>query len=287
MSGGTRHLFGGDWTQEKLRMLEKYLSAYATIMQKQPFDFAYIDAFAGTGYLQEEGDSDQPSLFPTFEAPEREFLQGSVRTALDVEPELDTYIFIEKDNDKFAELQQIGSEYPEKDVRFINEDANAWLLERCHERDWTKHRAVVFLDPFGMQVPWETVQAIADTEAIDLWILFPLGIGANRLLTRNGEIPPGWEARLNAVFGTEAWKERFYEDTPTLFDEKARQKVIDIEGIGRFYNDRLGEEFAMVADNPRYLHNSRGNPLYLLCFAAANPKGAPTAVKIAQHILRG
>jgi hypothetical protein len=28
-----------------------------------------------------------------------------------------------------------------------------------------------------------------------------------------------------------------------------------------------------------------GVPIYLLCFAAGNPKGAPTAVKIAKDIL--
>jgi hypothetical protein len=28
------------------------------------------------------------------------------------------------------------------------------------------------------------------------------------------------------------------------------------------------------------------NPLYLLCFAAGNDKGAPIAVKIANHILK-
>jgi len=33
------------------------------------------------------------------------------------------------------------------------------------------------------------------------------------------------------------------------------------------------------------LKNSRSSPLYLLCFAAANKGGAPTALKIAQDIL--
>jgi len=41
------HKFGGNWTKEKLKRVEKYLKAYATIMNKQNFRFAYIDAFAG------------------------------------------------------------------------------------------------------------------------------------------------------------------------------------------------------------------------------------------------
>ncbi len=41
------HGFGGSWTEEKLKRVEKYLKAYATIMNKQNFRFAYIDAFVG------------------------------------------------------------------------------------------------------------------------------------------------------------------------------------------------------------------------------------------------
>ena len=48
------HGFGGNWTEEKLKRVEKYLKAYATIMNKKKFRFAYIDAFAGTGYREEK-----------------------------------------------------------------------------------------------------------------------------------------------------------------------------------------------------------------------------------------
>jgi hypothetical protein len=50
---------------------------------------------------------------------------------------------------------------------------------------------------------------------------------------------------------------------------------------------RLKTIFAKVAENPLPLRNSTNTPLYLLCFAAGNPKGATTAVKIAQDILKG
>jgi len=35
-------------------------------------------------------------------------------------------------------------------------------------------RGVIFLDPYGMEVSWETVEAIARTEALDCWYFFPL-----------------------------------------------------------------------------------------------------------------
>ena len=52
----------------------------------------------------------------------------------------------------------------------------------------------MFLDPYGTQVSWTTIKAIADTRAIDLWILFPIGT-VNRLLNRDGQIIEGRKKR--------------------------------------------------------------------------------------------
>jgi hypothetical protein len=57
-----------------------------------------------------------------------------------------------------------------------------------------------------------------------------------------------------------------------------------VEKIQEFIQERLGQCFARVAEG-LVLRNSRSSPLYSLCFAAANERGAPTAVKIAQNIL--
>ncbi len=35
----------------------------------------------------------------------------------------------------------------------------------CAKRNWKKCRAVVFLDPFGNQVEWKTIEAIARTKS--------------------------------------------------------------------------------------------------------------------------
>jgi len=61
-----------------------------------------------------------------------------------------------------------------------------------------------------MQVEWSTVEAIAATKAIDLWLLFPLGIGVNPLLTRSAEIPEAWRHRLDLLLGTTEWFDEFY-----------------------------------------------------------------------------
>ena len=74
--------FGGDWTAEKLERVRKYLVAYATIMQKQNFRFAYIDAFAGTGYrtLKQTKDPRELLVPELAENDSQGFLDGSAHS---------------------------------------------------------------------------------------------------------------------------------------------------------------------------------------------------------------
>jgi hypothetical protein len=63
-------------------------------------------------------------------------------------------------------------------------------------------------------------------------------------------------------------------------------KEANFDSIGKYFVSRLKTIFAGVAENPLPLRNSKNVPIFLLCFAASNPKGASTAVKIAQDILK-
>lgn len=289
----TPHTFGGGWTAEKLERVRKYLVAYSTIMNQHRFRYAYIDAFAGTGYrTRSRGNDPSEPIFPELlEAEPQEFLEGSARIALQIEPRFHKYIFIEQDPERYAELGRLREVFPElaNDIILESSDANEYLKDLCLNRNWTYRRAVLFLDPYGMQVSWETIEAIARTQAIDLWILFPLGVGVNRMVTRDGKINDSWRRKLDMIFGATDWYEAFYQPkvTPGLFgEETSMEKISDFDSIGQYFVRRLKTVFSGVAENPRPLYNSRNNPLYLLCFAAGNPKGAKTAIKIAQDILR-
>jgi three-Cys-motif partner protein len=140
-----------------------------------------------------------------------------------------------------------------------------------------------------MQVDWSTIEALAATKAIDLWYLFPLGVGVARLLTHDGDIPEPWKKRLDTLFGTDTWRTEFYRVTlgqADLFGESRDVVSRDapVAKIESFIHRRLDGTFVKAAKG-KILRNSRQSPLYLLCFAAANEKGAPTAIKIAQDIL--
>jgi three-Cys-motif partner protein len=292
----SRRQFGGRWTQQKLDLLRKYLSAYTTILSKQsqkfPLRFAYIDAFAGTGYreLKETGSSTNLLLPELAGLEPQQFLQGSARIALECVPAFHRYVFIEKDAAKIAELEaNLRRDFPEKEKQIIfhHGDANTVIQDLC-EKNWKLHRAVLFLDPFGMQVAWPTIEAIAGTRAIDLWILFPLGVAVNRLLTRDGQISEPWRRRLDEIFGADDWYKEFYRTTTTLtlFGEVAQtEKLASTPVIMDYFVRRLKSVFPHVAENPLPLYNSKHSPLYVLFFAAGHPKAGKTAVKIAQNIL--
>jgi three-Cys-motif partner protein len=272
----TLHQFGGRWTDKKLELVHKYLQAYTIIFNRNPntqkLHTIYLDAFAGTGYRN----------LPTG--------RDENRIALEVEPPFKEYIFIENDPEYAHELENLRVDFlaTRPNIHIHNENANTFLQTWLQRANWHTTRAVVFLDPYGMQVDWEIIESIGQAKAIDLWLLFPLGVAVNRLLTKSAPPPKKWASALTRIFGTDEWQQAFYPRKKqfTLFgEEEVQAKQANFEAIGHFFLQRLQNTFAAVAPNPFVLTNSKNNPLYWLYFASGNPKGAPTAVKIATDIL--
>ncbi len=208
-------LFGGDWTEQKLEAISKYLQAYATALSKTKFKRIYVDAFAGTGYRELRQKPDDGSIFDqewmSLEGEESTgFLDGSAKRALRVSPPFDQYVFIERTARKAIELARLTEEFKDLADRISVHcaDANTTIRQLCSRWDKAGSRGVFFLDPFGMQAEWDTIQAVAKTGCIDTWILFPFA--ANRLLTKfPSDIPNAWRLRLNRFFGTDEWEQRF------------------------------------------------------------------------------
>lgn len=275
--------FGGVWTEIKIEMVGKYLSAYTQALKYQPspsrpFKLIYIDAFAGTGQYNNKED----------EAVE---MDGSAKVALELEQPFGTYYFIDKDSKKLDKLQELLINYTALQSDFIikNGDANEIICELCDQIDWRYKRAVIFLDPFGLQVRWKTIQAIARTKSIDLWFLFPVS-AINRMLKRNGKISDEWSAKLDDVLGTHDWYGEFYTKSPQLsllgFDQGFK-KTANFDNIIEFSLKRLESEFSAVHQQPRVFTNKSNSPLFALCFAVGNESEAAKklAMKIAGHIL--
>lgn len=281
--------FGGSWTEKKLSVVRRYLEVYAGALKSQPFKRLYIDAFAGTGARAEREASSLPLLdLPDIEA----IAKGSARLALEVEPPFHEYILIEKITRRAEELSRLRTEYPTRAIRIVNADANDAVGAICQSTNWRSSRGVIFLDPFGLQLSWATLVQIAETRALDMWILIPTGIGLRRMLTKDGDIPKEWQETLDRFLGTREWRTEFYstEESVDLLGEPIRRNVRDArsEKLEDFVLGRLRTIFPTVLNRGVAMTNTRGHAMYLLCFASANPssKVKTLALRLAQWAAR-
>lgn len=283
--------FGGQWTEDKLEILRRYLDAYTTALKNQPFQLIYVDAFAGEGYWRPplpDGHEIMAELGYTLD----DFVElrdGSPRIALDTsEKPFDRLLLIEKDPTHYESLMRLKAEFPNRNIEILNADANDALPMFCDSMG-NFDRAVVFLDPYATQVSWETVDKLAQTEKVDCWILFPLGAIARMLPTGN-EPPQSLADQLDRVFGgREYWQGLYSSYTqPTLFggDVTMQERTSGSDQIANRYRERLESVFVRVAPVARVFRNSRNAPMFSFFFAASNMHGAPIAMNIANSIMR-
>lgn len=272
--------YGGPWTVEKLEILERYLDAYTTALKDQPFRLMYIDAFAGTGHV-ELGQSDPEA---------KDFIRGSATRAVSIGGKpFDKLVFIEKDRERCRELEYLKGQHPGRDIQIENSDANEFLGQL--QQNWTQWRGVLFLDPFGTQVEWSTIEKIAGYEALDTWILFPVSAIARMLPTsrRPDAIAEGLVTRLNKVYGDENWR-NLYRPNPqgNLFGQAEHERDSGTDGLLKIYKDKLSGLFGnRFLTQSRTLKNSRNAALYEFLFCIGNLSGIGLAKRIAEHILKG
>ena len=272
--------FGGPWTQEKLEILRRYLDTYTTALKNKRFTLTYIDAFAGAGGMYIDSDDEYAEF--------HEFHEGSTKIALEIsDKQFDRLVFIEENSGRIQSLQALANQYSGRNISIIEGNTNQEIPNFCNSMR-SSDRAVVFLDPFATEVSWDTVKAIADTEKIDCWILFPL-MAITRMMPTGKEPNEAMSNQLDRIFGGRQYWQQNYQDSLQipLFDNRPRrEREQGNEKIADSYKEQLRTVFHCVAEPRRILRNSKNGPLFELFFAASNPRGASTAIEIANHILK-
>lgn len=287
--------WGGIWTEEKLDCFESYVRAYLTIMNayrdKCNWKLLYFDGFAGCG---SRGSEDRFALEQVYGANpidenELKLYAGAAERVVRLEQVMrgfDYYYFVDRNEDNLTRLELKLAPYTTTGRKVFRPDnANSQLIELSKGmKDNQNLKTLCFLDPFGMNIDWESIVSIAG-RSIDLWILVPTGSIVNRLIQKNGELR--YPDKLQNFFGLpeEEIKQRLFvsETENTLFGEETRiQKVRgSIQEIANIYCDQLGELFPYVTSKPLVLKNSNNVPIFHFVCASYNA----TAVKIAQQII--
>jgi len=286
----------GPWAKEKLDCLSAWLDPYTTILKNQSRwceAYYYIDAFAGAGRAplrQELTGNPQQFLFdiPNFrndQSEQVEYVDGSPIVALTLPNLFSRYIFVEKSQTRAEALRTLAQSYSLLDrVEVHSDDANVVIENQLLKAgiNWRHNRGVVFLDPFGLQVPWRTIELIASTAAFEVMINFPVGMAIQRLLPQLGVSNAAHKAMLDEYFGCGEWEDIVYERPDDLFNERTPRKYDDAgTRLVRWYSERLRSAFGYVSA-PRLFTNSQGGHLYYLIHAGPNKTGS----KIANHVLK-
>lgn len=296
--------FGSAATDLKLEVIAEYLTQYKRVMHGAQnkarkngwtvWQSMYIDAFAGTGGrpTNTNDSSDQDSLLETDDQVEK-FKIGSALMSLEGKLAFDHYVFIEEKRRKLQELRDRVADHPLAGrCVFQQGDSNERLFEICENTDWRARRAVVFLDPFGNSVAWETIEKIAKTKRIDLWYLFPSGNGVFRQISNDGRVTAESANSLDRLFGTPDWRSEFVTKTVRdgLFGQSIElEKAVTPETATQFMINRMRGVFegGVLEETLPLGDPKHGYPLYSLIFAWANPdkRAGEIASAIASSII--
>jgi three-Cys-motif partner protein len=265
----------GNWSEEKLNLLGKYLNAYTNIMQAQNWcrnGYYYIDAFAGSGKPKSKD--------------EERYIDGSPIVALKIKNPFKSYIFIEKEDWRVKKLQRLKEEFKNASIEIKQGDCNKVIINSItpNIRYEKFNRGIIFLDPFGMDLDWSVIEKISETKALEIFLNFPvMAINRSILLNNPDRLTEEKIARMNAFWGSADWMTDIYKETPDLFEGKRIEKVSQTgKSLGSLFQKRLNEVFPEVTF-PLVMKNSVNAPLYCLFFAGHNKTGK----KIAESIFKG
>lgn len=275
----------GPWAREKLDALGAYLDFYTKVLKNQGHwvkSTTFVDAFAGAGRARlrrrsngAAAESLLAELDPLpIDAETEEYIHGSPRVALGIANPFTRYVFVERDPARVAELEQLRQECGERyriEVRpgQCDEELDA-LLQGDLGR--SGHLAVVFLDPFGMQLSWSMIERLAATKRIEVMINFTLGMAIQRVLPRSAELRRGWRETLDRFFGSPDWYGQVYEEKADLLGTKTEKRRDAGQRLLEWYRGRLKVAFGHVSP-ARLIKNTKGGHLYYLIWAGPHSKG--------------
>lgn len=270
----------GQWSEDKLNLLAKYLHSYTVIMSRQLVGttnrqgrsgwcsgYYYIDAFAGKGRWIRRGEGN--------------YVDGSPRVALSTTPSFSGYYFIDLDRGRVEELDALNQEFADKQITVLYGDANEVIRKTVlPEVNSKSKRGVVFLDPYGVDLRWETVQAIAATGVLEVIINFPISV-SNRGFIWDDPDKIGQKQidRFNAFWGSPSWRDIAYVEDSSFGVTWLKRLPKAGEQLSAVFTQRLEQVFGYATD-PLMMKNSKNSVLYCLIFAGPNPTGK----KIAQDV---
>lgn len=281
----SRHEFGGDWTELKLEAISAY-SKFFTGAIGGKFDVWYVDPFAGTGERtakEEIGGIFDDAPISTIEKQ----YPGSAARALALTPPFHHLRFGDAKKRHVKALQALVELYPDRDAQVLAGDANEFIQNLFSQPEWrerdrsgVRRRALVFLDPYGMEVKWKTLQVLAASQKADVWFLANLKAAVQQLCHKHEKLSEEKRNALTEYFGTDQWEERFYDikqDEEDMFGSlfNRSQRQANKQDIAEFHRECLAGLFCYVS-SPLPIAVGSTEDYFLLYCMSNNPTPAAT-----------
>ena len=154
----------GPWAEEKLGALEAYLRYYCNALSKQNLTLVYIDGFAGApiSRVRQTSSAEYEMGLWSSEDVQRQdqFVLGSPIRALRINPGFHRHYFFDLDERRVESLGRLEGDYPLKKIHTSVGDANALIRKLMGQIGARREvKGVAFLDPYGPNLEWQTVEA--------------------------------------------------------------------------------------------------------------------------------
>ncbi len=246
----------GRWALEKYRRVWYYDQLFATGMKNAWDQRVYIDLFAGPGCSRIR---DTGRIVP-----------GSPLLALSLEDRFTRYIFCERDSELIDALRKrVERVAPDADVHFVEGDVNQEVEEILQMipsfGPGNTLLGFCFVDPFSVELDFETIRRLGEPLNMDFLILLALGMDANRNL---GLYLDEHHDRIERFLGDPDWRDRWMDAQSrgeTFIYFLAVRYIEAIKSIG--YGETSPSLMYQVRSDTKNLG------LYYLAFFSKHPLG--------------
>jgi three-Cys-motif partner protein len=261
----------GYWSELKLEIVEKYGAAYTkAFANARNLKKFYIDGFSGAGVHLSRTTKTR--------------IEGSPARALKVTPPFDGFYFIDLNADKTGYLRATCGN--RSDVHIHTGDANLYLTQELLPTiQYAKfNRALCLLDPYALQLNWEVILQAGQSDAVDMFLNFPvMDMNRNAIWKNPEKVPQSGVDRMTKFWGDESWRAAAYAESRQRSFFGPEMVKQGNEQIVAAFRDRLKKVAGFgVVPQPLPMRNSRNAVVYYLFFAS--PKAV--AEKIITDIFR-
>jgi len=263
---GTARTWGA-WTTAKLDALERYLQQFTSASKNRAKRTLYLDLFSGSIDNTDRATGEQR--------------RGSAQIALETTPAFSRLVLCELDPTKAQRLTDyVAQQHPDRDVVVLQGDANqiipAYLDDLARQDpDWRWAPTFALIDQYSADVTWATLEALSrfryGSHKVELWMYF-----GDSFIRRGLSTGPGYERRVDALFGCDDWREIFEARRDgVLTPSDARDEYINL------LRWRLQHDLGYRRTIPLRVTRAANQDLYTMIFATDHDAGE----RIMTHIL--